>query len=234
MEKNENKENTKKNRSRLVYLLTMIVILIVFLVIYLSGCLLKKLIYSNNVVKQPVNNIYSLEKEQGEEDSGKKETTQFTFEWDNDKTNVIRLYNQFPIRDEVGMALAGEYKTHDFKLKFNTKAVGVKYYITAERLVNSDFDENYMKLYLENEGKPIDNCFRESGRIKHFVEYETYQNKSDERILYTGTITAAEAKRGYKEFTFRMWVSEDLVKINEDYLSQTFLARINVHATDKY
>ena len=233
MEKNENKENTKKNRSRLVYLLTMIVILIVFLVIYLSGCLLKKLIYSNNVVKQPVNNIYSLEKEQ-EDGNEKKETTQFTFEWDDDKTNVIRLYNQFPIRDEVGMALAGEYKTHDFKLKFNTKAVGVKYYITAERLVNSDFDENYMKLYLENEGKPIDNCFRESGRIKHFVEYETYQNKSDERILYTGTITAAEAKRGYKEFTFRMWVSEDLVKINEDYLSQTFLARINVHATDKY
>lgn len=233
MEKNENKENIKKNRSRLVYLLTMIVILIVFLVIYLSGCLLKKLIYSNNVVKQPVNNIYSLEKEQ-EDGNEKKETTQFTFEWDNDKTNVIRLYNQFPIRDEVGMALAGEYKTHDFKLKFNTKAVGVKYYITAERLVNSDFDENYMKLYLENEGKPIDNCFRESGRIKHFVEYETYQNKSDERILYTGTITAAEAKRGYKEFTFRMWVSEDLVKINEDYLSQTFLARINVHATDKY
>lgn len=233
MEKNENKENTKKNRSRLVYLLTMIVILIVFLVIYLSGCLLKKLIYSNNVVKQPVNNIYSLEKEQ-EDGNEKKETTQFTFEWDDDKTNVIRLYNQFPIRDEVGMALAGEYKTHDFKLKFNNKAVGVKYYITAERLVNSDFDENYMKLYLENEGKPIDNCFRESGRIKHFVEYETYQNKSDERILYTGTITAAEAKRGYKEFTFRMWVSEDLVKINEDYLSQTFLARINVHATDKY
>lgn len=229
---NEENGKMKKQRSRLVYTLTMLVILIVFLVIYLSGSFLKNLVYDNNIPSQPVNNIYSIDN--GNEDEPEKHSEKVVFDSDNDKSNVIRLYNQFPIKDEVGRALVGEYKTHDFRIRLNKKAVGVKYYITVEKLINSDFDENYMKMYLESDGNAIDNCFRTTGRIKHFVEYETYKGKDTERILYQGTITAAEAKRGYKDFTFRMWVSEDLVKINEDYLSQTFLARINVYASDKF
>lgn len=223
------KEEKKQRRQRVEYTLTMLVILIVFLVIYLSGNYLKSLIYSNNVYKPPVNNIFSTNQEAPVEDP-----IVFIYDEDKDKTNVIRLYNQFPIADEVGMALVGEYRTHDFKIRLNTKAVGVKYQITAEKLDASDFDENFMKLYLEMNGKGINNCFRENGgRIKHFTEYSKYKDRYNERILYEGTISSAEARRGYIDFTFRMWVSEDLVKINEDYLSQTFLARINVYATDK-
>ena len=155
------------------------------------------------------------------------------FEYDYDKENYIYLVNQFPIKDEVGKNLQGEKHTQDFKLKLNEKAEGVKYTITAEKLDESDFDDKWIKLFLVNDGADVKNCFRTTNRVKTFNEYENYQSNPKEKILYEGVITKAEATRGYKDFTFRMWVSEDLELVNSDYLSQTktYKTRINVYAS---
>ena len=156
------------------------------------------------------------------------------FEYDYDKENYIYLVNQFPIKDEVGKNLQGEKHTQDFRLKFNSEAEGIKYTITAEKLDESDFDDKWIKLFLVNDGADVKNCFRTTGRIKTFDEYENYKNNPKEKVLYEGVIKKAEAVRGYKNFTFRMWVSEDLELVNSDYLSQTktYKTRINVYASE--
>ncbi len=156
------------------------------------------------------------------------------FEYDYDDGNYIYLINQFPIVDEIGKSLQGDKRTNDFKLRFNQDAVGVKYTITVEKLDGSTLDDQWVKMFLVNDGADVRNCYRSNNRIKTFNEYGKYQNKNQERIIYQGTITSAEASRGYKDFTFRMWVSEDLILENSNYLSEsrTFRARINVYATE--
>ncbi len=156
------------------------------------------------------------------------------FEYDYDNGNYIYLINQFPTIDEIGKSLQGDKRTNDFKLKFNEDAVGVKYTITVEKLDGSTLDDEWVKLFLVNDGADVRNCYRANNRIKTFNEYSKYNNKANERVIYNGVITSAEASRGYKDFTFRMWVSEDLNLQNSDYLSQsrTYKARINVYATE--
>ena len=254
----------KKNRNGIIYLVTIITTIIVYLVIYFYNGVIKDNIYlekkeyENNIRKQPVNNIISIEKKEepivepiddkdkdkdkdkeknnNKKDDNKENTNKdlFIYDFDSSKGNIINLQNQFPIKDEVGKNLEGEYRTHDFQLKMSKEATGISYVITVERLTESDFDEKWIKIYLDNEGKIINNVLRSNGRIKTFTEYPKYKDNANERILYEGVISNAEALRGYKNFTFKMWVSEDLKLQNENYLSKTFKARINVYAVGNY
>ena len=118
------------------------------------------------------------------------------------------------------------------KLRFNEDATGVKYTITAEKLDGSDLDDKWVKLFLVNDGADVLNCYRKNNRVKTFDEYKKYNGRSKEKIIYEGVISSAEASRGYKDFTFRMWVSEDLQLNNSNYLSEskTYKTRINVYA----
>ena len=162
-----------------------------------------------------------------------EDNVDFVYTEDKTKGNYIYLINQFPISDEVGRSLEGEYKTFDFKLKFNENARGVNYIITLEKLSNSDIDNSWVKVYLENEGKALDTSIRTTGRIKTYNEYPPYKNKANEIILSQGTLSYAEAKRGYKNYRLRMWITEDLKITNENYYeSKTIVARINVYASD--
>lgn len=156
------------------------------------------------------------------------------FEYDYDNGNYIYLVNQFPLKDEIGKSLQGEKRTNDFKLRFNGDATGVKYTITVEKMDDSDLDDEWVKMFLVNDGADVVNCYRSNNRVKTFNEYSKYKSNSKEKVIYEGIISSAEASRGYKDFTFRMWVSEDLKLENSDYLSQskTFKTRINVYATE--
>ena len=156
------------------------------------------------------------------------------FEYNYNNGNYIYLIDQFPIRDEVGKSLQGEKRTNDFKLRFNNDAKGVQYTITIEKLEGSTLDDNWVKLFLVNDGADVVNCYRSNNRVKTFNEYSKYNNKNNERIIYQSVITSSEASRGYKDFTFRMWVSEDLELNNSNYLSEskTYRARINVYAKE--
>ena len=101
-----------------------------------------------------------------------------------------------------------------------------------EKLDGSDLEEDWTKAFLERDGGDVSNCIRPNGRIKTFNEYANYQNNPKEKILYEGVVTSAMATRGYEDYTFRMWISEDVKLYNEDYLSKTFKTRINVYAQE--
>lgn len=244
-------EDKNKDKNKTIYLVTIIVVIIVYLVIYILGVTTRKSIllenegYENNFPKQPINNIFSILNKQDDDNNGNNDNNKgnngnkgnddeenIIFLYD-DNGNHIELYNQFPIADEVGMSLYGDKRTQDFKLQLNSNAANVNYVVTVERLEESDFDSNYIKMYLESDGVGIKNCFRDSGRIKTFNEFATYEGNANEKVLYRGVISSEEATRGYKKFTFRMWVSEDLKIINSEYLPQTFKTVIRIRAEKK-
>ena len=214
------KKNNKNKRNRLLYSLVMITIIIIFLVIFLSGSFLKKQIFIDVIPKQPMNNIRGIDQEP------------IAYIYTEDKTygNYIYLINQFPISDEIGKSLEGQFKTFDFKIEFHEKSIGVNYEITLEKLPGTDLYEDWVKIYLSSEGKGI-NCYRNTGRIKTYNEYTKYNKKNNEIVLFKGKVTSDDIKKGYRDYRFRMWVSEDVKVVNKDYESRTFIARVNVHAT---
>lgn len=212
------KKNNKRNR--LLYTVTIIVIIIVFLVIFLSGSFLKKQIYIDVIPKQPMNSIKGIE----------ENPIEFIYTEDETYGNYIYMINQFPMTDEVGKALEGQYKTFDFKLEFHNKTAGVNYYITLEKMKQADLYNDWVKVYLSSEGKGI-NSYRNTGRIKTYNEYAKYNSKDDEIILYKGKVTEDDIKKGYRDYRLRMWVSEDVKVVNKEYEKRTFVARVNVHVT---
>lgn len=144
--------------------------------------------------------------------------------------NGVWLENQFPTSDAIGKAFKGDKYVFDFKLLLNEKAAGIRYTIVAEKLVNSDLRNDLVKLYLESGGKAVSNVVREDGSIKTFTEYPEYRKKVTQKVLYTGTITRTEAMRGYKDFSFKMWITDELPMQEDDY-GRAFLTRINVYAS---
>ena len=251
-----------KRKNKLIYTLTMVFIIIVFLVIIFFGNKIEKIIYVDNLPKQPINHIRNIVKEEvppedekkdddgkknngGKKDNGNKESgnttpeevepntespIKYTYNEDLTKGNYIYLVNQFPITDEVGKKLSGEYKTFDFKLEFQEAALGASFDITLEKMENSDLENSWIKAYLEKDGTALSQSIRDTGRVKTFNDYTPYSNKTNEVILYQGTVTASDISKGYRDFTLRMWISEDVQVVNEDYNEKTIIARVNVYA----
>lgn len=234
-----------KRYNKVFAILAFVTIIAIYLVISLSGNYLKDVLYRDDNIAQPVNNIKSIEEtpkpidndsqgknnnSNGKPQDESNEFFEYVFTEDQNLGDYIYLTNQFPISDEIGKKLEGKYKTYNFKLRFNEASVGVKYNITLEKLAESDLMNDWVKVYLVNEGKDIPNCIRSNGRIKTFNEYPLYNGKNDEIILYSGTVTPEEANRGYKNYTLRMWISEDVHVVNQDYEERSIVARVNVYA----
>ena len=247
----------RKNKG--IYTLSLIVIIIIFLIIYLFGENIEKIIYKDNIDKQPINNIRNIIKEEEtKEDDHKKggnkkndnknnneekkeeekeivepnteSPIKYVYNEDATRGNYIYLTNQFPIKDEAGKKLSGEYKTFDFKLEFKEGALGANYDITLEKMQDSDLENSWIKVYLESSGKALNESIRNTGRIKTFDNYPVYNNKNNEVILYQGKVTSQDIASGYKDFTLRMWISEDVNVVNDEYKSKTIIARVNVYA----
>ncbi len=214
-------------------------IIAIYLVITLSGNYLNERLYHDVHAKQPMNNIFAVPEKK--DDDNKKDDNEnntkedFSYEFTEDSSigDYIYMINQFPMKDEVGRKLEGKYKTYNFSLKFNSASAGTQYTITLEKMPESNLFSNWVKVYLENEGVEVANCIRNTGRVKTFNEFSKYNDKEEEIVLYKGTITSEEAQRGYKNYTLRMWVSEDVNVVNEDYEERSIVARVNVYANGK-
>lgn len=226
-----------KDRNSVIYIATVIVIVIVYMVIYFFGVAINKSIYDSgyeqDTPKQPINNILSTHQDKGNNgnnNNGNNSDKGILFRYEALDNDYIELYNQFPTKDEVGMAFFGNKYVQNIRLKLNVHAAGVKYTITLKKQPGSDLEDDWAKVYLETDGRGISNCFRDTGRIKTFNEYSNYLDNSDEKILYEGIITYEEAKRGHKDFILRMWISEDVKVVNEAYPSKSIKARSTVYA----
>ena len=223
-----------KDKNSLIYILTIITVIIVYFVIYIFGINLRKNIYlenegyQNNPSKQPTNSIFS-HNDNGSNNSNSYEKA-IGFSLYSEQGNYIDLRNQFPTTDEIGKAFEGDKHTHDFKLRLKINAVNTHYRIVARKLDESNLDDDWVKIYLIADGEEVPICFRLNGRVKTFNEYEDYLGNPKEKLLYAGVITPVEAIRGYKDFTFKMWISEDIKVYNEEYLERYFKAHIKVYA----
>lgn len=211
-----------KGKGKILHIFAIFIVIISFVVIYLSftRTYLTGQIYIDVIPKQPMNNIKGIE----------EDPIAYVYTTDKSYGNNIYLINQFPISDEVGKNLEGKNKTFDFRLEFNGKTAGVNYEITLEKMAGTDLVEDWVKVYLEEEGKGI-NCYRTSGRIKTYNEYSKYASSKNEIVLYKGKVTEKDLKAGFRNFRFRMWISEDVKVENNNYESKSFIARVNVHAT---
>ena len=248
-----------KRKTKLLYTLTYVVVIIVFLVIIFFGKGIKNIVFVDDLREQPINHIRNIIKEENkdnEKDSkgnkdnkdnkgnnGSKDNNEkpivkpntdspikYVFNEDATQGNYIYLINQFPTKDEIGRKLEGEYKTFDFKLEFKDKALGASYDITLVKTDKSNIENNWVKVYLESNGNALNESIRPTGRVKTFNEYKNYSNKENEIILYQGVVTANDVAKGYKDFTLRMWISEDIKLENMEYTSKTIVATVNVYA----
>lgn len=223
----------------------LILVLLIFVITFLGfGVSISVM----NGIKRPakdnvINNIIAIDREDdpGDDDDGKDDNKDdeggetgskiiFSYYENPGVGNGIDLYNQFPVSDEVGKAFKGDNYVFEFKLILNKRSVGIKYNIVAERLEKSTLRNELVKIYLESDNKPLSSVFRNNGSVKTFNEFSDYEKANQkEKVIYTGVITKEEARRGYKNFVFKMWISDGVTMTSDDF-QKTFKSRINVYA----
>lgn len=225
-----------KNRNRYLFVSTLIVVIIVFLVIYLSfkGDYLKSVTHENLVKAPPTNRIIGARITDEDEinDDDKENIPKEKGKTDIIFDNYIYLINQFPITDEVGKGLEGEFKMQDIKVEHSSSDIGRKIDVTLEKMPETDLEEDWVKVYLTRNGDDIQNCYRSTNRIKTFNEYTRTSALEDKVILYSGTITSQDFANQFTNYRLRMWISEDVNLVNQNYDPKTFVARLIVSVHD--
>lgn len=149
----------------------------------------------------------------------------------NEKSNGIDLVNAIPIDDAVGMKLTNSNKAQGINqgyFEFSVQASGsakqsLKYQIYATLQEDSDMDPNYIKVYLtDDQDRPYPNY---TSSVPVFTALENYNDTSDEKVLYKGTIIPTENKT--QRFRLRLWVAKDYA---DGSTSKTFKIKVNVKA----
>lgn len=224
VQEEKNREERKSRFSNKKLLLVFLIFIITFLGFGISISVINSITIpgKDNVV----NTIIAIDKDGGKEHEGK---LVFSYYEKPGVGNGIKLYNQFPTSDEVGKAFKGDNYVFEFKLILNEKAAGIRYNIVAEKMPESDLRDELMKIYLESDGKAVPSVIRTDNSIKTFNEFSSYK-KDHMKVIYSSVVTREEARRGYKNFVFKMWLSEG-VQLNQDDFLKTFVTRINVYAS---
>ncbi len=142
----------------------------------------------------------------------------------------INLVNQFPIPDSQGKAFKGEDYVYVFSLIVGEKTAGAYYELTAVPDITNTLDASAVKIYLEKNGKGVDNSYRDNGKVKVVTDYsKSKYNEAQGVVIYSDTISESDAKKGRIDFVMRMWISED-VNSAENFSNRTFGVRVNTYA----
>lgn len=143
----------------------------------------------------------------------------------------INLYNQFPTPDSKGKLFTGNNYVYVFSLIVGKKTEGAYYELTAVPDKSNNLKESYAKLYLEKNGRAVEESLRKDNKVKVFTEYSESEYEGTEgKVIYKGTITKEDIKKGRIDFIMRMWVSEDAV-VDSNYNNKKFAVRVNTYAT---
>ena len=237
--KQNEEEQTDKLQYKQLILIVLLTVIMVLVSLGLSFSIIRLLDGSKNMnfntIMIPITPIPEDPKEPGKPSKPPVvDKDDFIFSYKEKETlgNGILIENMLPTTDEVGRALVGDYNTFEFTLYFGKKSKNRYYEITAEMLNNCTLDSKYVKIYLESDEVVLDNVLRSNGRIKVFSEYSNAtinKNNSREKVIHSGNITKDDVKRGYKNFTLKMWFSED-APLNDQTMNKMFAVRINVYA----
>jgi len=152
-----------------------------------------------------------------------------------DTESGIYLVNQFPTPDEVGKKFEGKNYVYNFSLIVGRKTVGAYYELTAIESLDNTLNKDYVKIYLEKNGKGVDMSFKPNGKVKVFTDYTTSEySEAEGRLIYKDYVDEEDISKGKIDFVMRMWVSED-VNIDgdkiDDYVNKKFSVRVNTYAT---
>ena len=144
--------------------------------------------------------------------------------------NGINLINQFPIPDSKGKLFTGNNYVYVFSLIVGRKTEGAYYELTAVPDSRNNLKEEYVKLYLEKNGKAVSNSLRDNGKVKVFTEYSGSEYEGTEgKVIYKGTINKEDIKKGRIDFVMRMWISEDAV-VDQNFNNKRFSVKVNTYA----
>lgn len=145
----------------------------------------------------------------------------------------INLINQFPTPDSKGKLFEGENYVYNFALIVGKKTAGSYYELTAIPDSNNTLKPDYVKLYLEKNGKGVPMSYRKNGKVKVFSEYKSSEYKEvDGKLIYSSFITEEDVKAGKIDFVMRMWVSEDAM-VDNNFSNKTFAVKVNTYAVGK-
>lgn len=142
----------------------------------------------------------------------------------------IYLVDQFPTPDYEGKLFTGANHVYIFSLLVGNRTVGAYYELTAVPDYNNTLKPQYVKIYLEKNGRGVDMSYRDNGKVKVYTDY-TYSKYSEAtgKVIYKGYITEEDVKKGKIDFVMRMWISEDVV-VDSDYGNKTFKVKVNTYA----
>lgn len=230
IEKQNQEDQENKLQYKQLVLIILITVIMVLASIGLSFSIVKMLSGSKNMNFNTI--MIPLKPIPGK--PGETEDDDFIFSYEEKETlgNGIYIENMFPTTDEVGRSLVGEYNTFEFSLYYGNNSRNKYYEITAEMTDDCTLDSQYVKIYLESEGEVLDNVVKKNGRIKTFAEYKnaTIDKKNNrEKLIYGGKISKNDVLRKNKNFTLKMWFSED-APLNEQTMNKKFVVKINVYA----
>lgn len=235
---NENIDELKKNKEektdKLQYKQLILIILITVIMVLsslgLSLAIVKMLSTGKNMNFNTI--MIPIKPTPGK--PGTTDDDDFIFSYSEKETigNGIYIENMFPTTDEVGKALVGDYNTFEFSLYFGNKSKNRYYEITAEMTDECTLPGQYAKVYLESDGVALDNVIKPNGKVKVYTEYENAtidKNNNREKVIYSDKLSKSEVSKGHKDFTLKMWFSED-APLNNQTMDKKFVLKINVYA----
>lgn len=175
------------------------------------------------------------EKIEDKDDNDDKDITEqdlvFNYVEDENNKNGINIINALPISDASGKKLVGEGNTFDFKIYFGKDTVGHYYEITALKSSDSTLQDKFAKVYLTSD-QELETVYNNDNTVKTFNQYSNGSidlTNDNEKILYHGIVTKEDVERGYKNFTLKMWVSNNAAN-NTAVYKKLFNVKINVYA----
>jgi len=230
IKKQNEEDQTDKLQYKQLILLILITVIMVLASLGLSLAIVRMLSSSKNMNFNTI--MIPIKPVPGE--PGETDDDDFIFSYKEKETrgNGIYIENMFPTTDEVGKALIGEHNTFEFSLHYGTKAKNKYYEITAEMTDECTLGSEYVKVYLESDGEVLDNVIKANGRVKTFAEYEnaTVDKKNvREKLIYGRKISKTDVSKGHKNFTLKMWFSED-APLNDKTMNKKFVVKVNVYA----
>ena len=143
----------------------------------------------------------------------------------------ISITDALPVRDNDDAKTSNDY--FSFKITSTTRGDNIKIpYVVTARMTSDTIMGNIVDIYLTDENNNPTSIFE--GNLIKYNELEDYNNNSNEKIIYTDTVTISDYE---KDFRLRMWIDQN-TNLNtgngtSNYNDKEFSITVNVYAEGK-
>lgn len=160
-------------------------------------------------------------------------TLSFSFNEDTFAGNGIDIKNALPMSDEKGKLMNSVGQYFDFSVNGLATIAPLSYKVLVEKQDGSTFNDDEIKVYLslfngsnESASKEVIN----GNTVLKYSELKSY-NKDNLRVVYSGVIDKSEEEY-VRKFRLRMWISEDVDILSDNFSSKSFSVKVKVVASE--